>query len=322
MMKVAYFDCFSGISGDMTLGALLDAGLPLEVLEDGLNQLHLPEFSLSVSKVQKCGLAATSVQVNAEEGHVHRGLPEISQIIEQSGLPAAVKERSLQVFTVLAQAEARIHGSTPEEVHFHEVGAVDAIVDIVGACIGLHALEIEQVFCSALPTGGGQVRSAHGIIPVPAPATLALLALRNVPLYDNGQRAELVTPTGAALMVALAEDFGVFPQLKPQMVGYGAGQKDLPVANVLRVVIGESSVGVAASPQHSHGGVHAHVHDHAHPHSDHHHDHAHPHSDHHDHTHPHSCHGPEQAESGHTQSCPCGNGEHQAEPETRPESNY
>jgi len=272
----------------MTLGALLDAGLPLLALEEGLAGLHLPEFTLDVSKVQKCGISATAVRVRAAEGHVHRGLPEITEIIRQSELPEAVQRASLQVFSVLAAAEARIHGTTPEEVHFHEVGAVDAIVDIVGACFGLHYLGIEQVYCSALPTGGGQVRSAHGIIPVPAPATLALLMQRNVPVYDNGQRIELVTPTGAALMVALAQSFGSFPSLQPQAIGYGAGQKDLDVANVLRIVIGESvstkpparqqpansSHAHEHSDPHVHG--HAHVHDQSHPHA-HTHEHAHAH---------------------------------------------
>lgn len=240
-MKIAYFDCFSGISGDMTLGALLDAGLPLSALEEGLASLHLPEFSLEAKKVQKCSITATNLRVNAMEGHVHRGLAEIRQIIAGSDLPEPVQRDSIRVFEVLAQAEARIHGSTPEEVHFHEVGAVDAIVDIVGACFGLHYLDIEQIYCSALPTGGGQTHSAHGTIPIPAPATLALLTSRNVPIYDNGQRIELVTPTGAALMVALAASFGEFPNMQPGLIGYGAGQKDLSVANVLRLVVGESS---------------------------------------------------------------------------------
>lgn len=260
-MKIAYFDCFSGISGDMTLGALLDAGLPLAALQAGLALLHLPEFGLEAAKVQKCGITATSLRVDAMEGHVHRGLPDIRQIIMNSDLPEAVQRDSIKVFEALATAEARIHGSTPDEVHFHEVGAVDAIVDIVGACFGLHYLKIEQIYCSALPTGSGQVRSAHGIIPVPAPATLALLASRSVPIYDNGQRIELVTPTGAALMVALATSFGQFPSMQPAIVGYGAGQKDLTVANVLRLVIGESSDrGIpvhhhdhSAQPGHHHG---------------------------------------------------------------------
>lgn len=287
-MKIAYFDCFSGISGDMTLGALLDAGLPQQALEEGLAGLHLSEFTLDVSRVLKCGISATAVRVRAEEGHVHRGLPEISEIIRRSELPEAVQQTSLQVFTVLAAAEARIHGTTAEEVHFHEVGAVDAIVDIVGACFGLHYLGIEQVHCSALPTGGGQVRSAHGIIPVPAPATLALLMQRNVPLYDNGQRIELVTPTGAALMVALAQSFGAFPSLQPQAIGYGAGQKDLDVANVLRIVIGESVAGkVPIKSQSSQGDLgHQHPHSHAHVHGQEH-NHAQRHQHTHDHTHAH-----------------------------------
>lgn len=288
-MKIAYFDCFSGISGDMTLGALLDAGLPLADLQAALAALQLPEFSLEVRRVQKCGISATSVTVNAMEGHVHRGLPEIRQIIVGSQLPEAVQQASLRVFETLAVAEARIHGSSPDQVHFHEVGAVDAIVDIVGACFGLHHLGVEQLFCSQLPTGGGQVRSAHGLIPVPAPATLALLASRQVPVYDNGQRIELVTPTGAALMVALASGFGAFPAMAVTAIGYGAGQKELSVANVLRLVVGDAAAMSVHSHDHGRDQAQAHSHVHAHGHShDHQHDHAHEHQHVHDHEHDHS----------------------------------
>jgi uncharacterized protein (TIGR00299 family) protein len=279
--RIAYFDCFSGVSGDMTLGALLDAGLPLEVLLAALDKLTVHEFELEAYPVLKQGISATQVVVRAQEGHVHRGLPEIRAIIQGSELPEPVKASSLAVFTELAKAEAAIHGSTLEEVHFHEVGAVDAIVDIVGACFGLHWLGIEKIICSPLPTGGGQARSAHGIIPIPAPATLALLASRQVPLYDNGQRIELVTPTGAALMVALADSFGGYPAFRPERVGYGAGQKDLSVANVLRIVLGEAvEQGAGRSTDHEHR------HDHRHP-QGHHHDHSHEHSHEHSHRHEH-----------------------------------
>lgn len=272
MSRIAYFDCFSGISGDMTLGALVDAGLPLEALQEGLAALNLPEFTLQAKRVTKQGISATELVVAAQEGHVHRGLREIVDIIKASSLPDRVTELSLKVFQVLAQAEAAIHGTTPEHVHFHEVGAVDAIVDIVGACFGLTWFGIDKLYCSPLPTGGGQVHSAHGIIPVPAPATLALIASRSVPVYDNGQRIELVTPTGAALMVALADGFGGFPSFAPDVIGYGAGKKALSVANVLRIVIGEE---VAAhtppavpnamhTSQHQHGHVHHREYEHVH----------------------------------------------------------
>ncbi len=264
----------------MTLGALIDAGLPMDVLQEGLAALHLPEFSLETRRVIKQGISATELAVLAQEGHVHRGLKEITDIIGGSSLPERVKELSLRVFQVLAEAEAAIHGTTPDAVHFHEVGAVDAIVDIVGACFGLHWFGIEKLYCSPMPTGGGQVRSAHGIIPVPAPATLSLLAARRVPVYDNGQRIELVTPTGAALMAALADGFGGYPSFAPEVVGYGAGKKDLSVANVLRIVIGQPvnadplrqdhSHGLPqhkeASHHHAHGHKHSHDHDHGHDH--------------------------------------------------------
>lgn len=271
-MRIAYFDCFSGISGDMVLGALLDAGLSETALLEGLAAMKLPEYVLSSKRVIKHGIAATKATVDAQEGHVHRGLTDIVKIIEAGDLPEEVKRKSIAVFEVLAVAEAQIHGTSKEDVHFHEVGAVDAIVDIVGACLGLHLLGIEKVYCSPLPTGSGQVKSAHGIIPVPAPATLALLAGRQVPVYDNAVRGELVTPTGAALMVGLAEEFGGFPAMHVTSVGYGAGQKDFSIANVLRVVVGE---GLSQPPQRS-------QHRHSHSHGEHRHN---PHQPEHDHTH-------------------------------------
>ncbi len=266
-MAIAYFDCPTGIAGDMCLGALLDAGLPLSYLEEQLAQLDIRgEFSLEVETVQRQGQQATKLWVRLREnrpklthdhhhsgqvngdahGHPHthspsRHLPEILTLIEQSELPPRVKAWSTEVFQKLAQAEAQVHGIPAEQVHFHEVGAVDAIVDIVGTCIALDWFDIERLYCSALPTGGGTVSAAHGRLPVPVPAVLQLWQQRQVPVYSNGIQRELVTPTGAALMVALATEFGGPPAMSLERVGLGAGSAALPIPNALRVWIGEDS---------------------------------------------------------------------------------
>jgi hypothetical protein len=241
-MRIAYFDCFAGISGDMTLGALLDAGLPRAALEATLRQLPLPGWELDVQRVVKQGLAATAVQVHvAPDEQPHRHLADIRRILDAGGLPAIVRDRATAVFTRLAEAEAAVHGTSPNEVHFHEVGAVDSIVDIVGAVAGLHALGIETLRASPLPLGHGFVRAAHGQLPVPAPAVMQLLAQRGIPVRDLDAAAELVTPTGAALLAALADDFGRYPDMVVRAVGLGAGQRNMPFPNVLRVVIGDAS---------------------------------------------------------------------------------
>ncbi|MCL5045577.1 MAG: nickel pincer cofactor biosynthesis protein LarC [Actinobacteria bacterium] len=253
-MRVIYFDCFSGISGDMCLGALIDAGVDPDALRSELAKLGVGGYQLEVARVEKRGLGATDVAVRlAEEpGHPagehrhpagehrhHRHLRHIEEIIGGSDLSAGIKERSLKIFRRLAEAEALIHRTSVEAVHFHEVGAVDAIVDIVGTVIALELLGIERVRASRLPLGSGFVRCQHGLIPVPAPATLELL--KGVPVYDPGIEAELVTPTGAAIVTTLADGFGAFPEIKVQRIGYGAGKRDLAGPNVLRVVIGEAT---------------------------------------------------------------------------------
>lgn len=239
-MKLAYFDCFSGISGDMTLGALLDAGCPLETMRAGLQGLHVPGWTLSAEKVWKNGMAATYAKVTTEDQSKHRSLSAILEILEKSNLSVAVKQNSSAIFRKLGEAEATVHDVPIEKIHFHEVGAVDAIVDIVGACIGFEALGIERFACSALNVGGGTAKMAHGILPVPAPATAKLL--QDKPTYSNGVQKELVTPTGAAIVATLCDQFGPQPAMSVSAIGYGAGAADLEgQPNVVRIMIGEAA---------------------------------------------------------------------------------
>ena len=239
-MKLAYFDCFSGISGDMTLGALLDAGCDLEQLRANLRGLQVPGWELSAEKVWKNGVAATYVRVKTEDQQKHRPLSAILQILRDSNLASPVRDRSSAIFQKLGEAEARVHGVPIEKIHFHEVGAVDAIVDIVGVCIGFHALGIEKFACSPLNVGGGTVKMAHGVLPVPAPATANLL--QGKPTYSNGVQRELVTPTGAAIVATLCDSFGPQPSMSVSAIGYGAGATDLEgQPNVLRIMVGEAA---------------------------------------------------------------------------------
>jgi pyridinium-3,5-bisthiocarboxylic acid mononucleotide nickel chelatase len=241
-MKLAYFDCFSGISGDMTLGALVDAGCALEHLRAELRGLQLPGWELTAEKVWKNGMAATYVKVVTEDQSKHRSLSTILEILEKSQLASTVRERAAAIFRRLGEAEARVHDVPLEKIHFHEVGAVDAIVDIVGACIGFEFLGIEKFACSALNVGGGTVKMAHGVLPVPAPATANLL--QGKPTYSNGVQRELVTPTGAAIVTTLCDSFGPQPAMSVSAIGYGAGTTDLEgQPNVLRIMVGEG-VGV------------------------------------------------------------------------------
>lgn len=239
-MKIAYFDCFAGASGDMILGALLDAGLALDLLRDALGRLPLAGCTVDVRPVVKQGLGGSQALVLIDQDHhgePHRGLDEIRTIIAASGLNDIVKNRSLAIFQRLAQVEAAVHRVPLESVHFHEVGALDAIVDIVGAVAGLHLLEIQKVFCSPLHLGTGTVTSAHGTLPVPAPATLELV--RGRPVYSSGVAGELLTPTGAAILTTLAEGFGPLPAMVPTAVGYGAGTAEREIPNLLRLTIGD-----------------------------------------------------------------------------------
>lgn len=243
-MKIAYFDCFSGASGDMILGALIDAGADFESLRAGLESLDVPGYEVRVERVSKAGTAATRfcVDMADEHHHPHRHLRHILEIIDRGELPEAVKEASRETFRRIAEVEAAIHSTTVEKIHFHEVGAIDSIVDVIGAHLALHSLGIERVYASPLHVGAGTVRCAHGVMPVPAPATAALL--QGVPFYGGEVQGELVTPTGAALLSQWADDrFGPQPPLTLAAVGYGAGTRDLPDRpNVLRVLIGEAAV--------------------------------------------------------------------------------
>lgn len=246
-MPIAYLECPTGIAGDMCLGAIVDAGVPLEYLIEKLKKLGIAQdYQLRVEPVHRNGQLATKVHVdltsNHHEQHHHgRHLPEIEELITAAGLPAQAEAWSLAVFRQLADAEAAVHGIPPEQVHFHEVGAVDAIVDIVGTCLGLDWLGIEQLYCSALPTGGGTIRAAHGQLTVPVPAVLKLWEMRGCPIYSNGIERELVTPTGAAIATTLATKFGPPPAMSLQRVGLGAGKRDLPIPNILRLWLGERS---------------------------------------------------------------------------------
>ncbi len=277
MTRIAYLDCPTGIAGDMCLGALVSAGVPLEYFQDIVHKLKLDrEVKLWTESVYRSGIAATKMHVellnyrdrepptvaaehthaehtHAEHTHsheehshekhshpVHRHLPDIEQIIRNAKLPKQVEAWSLATFKELAIAEGAVHGIAPESVHFHEVGAIDAIVDIVCTCAGFAWLEVDQIYCSALPMGGGYVDCDHGKMPVPAPATLKLWEMHEVTTFDNGIRKELVTPTGAAIAVTLCKKFGAAPLIKIKKVGLGAGTQDLEIPNILRLWIGKS----------------------------------------------------------------------------------
>jgi len=291
--KIAYLECATGIAGDMCLGALIHAGVPLDYLIEHLNRLGIaPEYQLRAETVHRNTQHATKayVDLTSEKGHCasqdsgenqesptfahhhqhdhkhhhyqhdhkhdhhehdrvdddkslhhtpHRHLPAIEKMIISAKLPKRVETWSLAIFRNLAIAEGLVHGIAPEEVHFHEVGATDAIVDIVGTCLGLDWLEIDELYCSPLPTGGGTIKTAHGLLKVPTPAVLQLWEMGQVPVYSNGITRELVTPTGAAIVVSLAKSFGEPPAMKLQKMGLGAGSRQLEIPNVLRLWIGE-----------------------------------------------------------------------------------
>lgn len=240
-MNILYFDCFAGISGDMVLGALVDAGVSPDDLRTELAKLHVPGWEIRAERVMKKAISATRLHVETSEGHVHRGLSDIAKIIRDSDLDEHIKNRSIEAFTRLAEVEAAIHNKTVEQIHFHEVGALDAIIDIVGAMIGVHLLGIDKVISSPVHVGTGFVKAAHGEIPVPAPATVALL--KGVPIFSRGIEAELATPTGAAILTTLAQEYGPLPSMNITTIGYGAGSRDLPIPNLLRVYRGTAEAG-------------------------------------------------------------------------------
>jgi uncharacterized protein (TIGR00299 family) protein len=237
-MKIAYLDCLSGISGDMTLGALVDAGVPLDAIQQGIDSLGLPNCRLEATEVKRKGFRATKVNVIHEPEHAHRHLHHITDMIDGSTLTQPQKDLARRIFTRLAEAEARVHGSTLAKVHFHEVGAVDSIADIVGSAIAWDLLGVDRIVCSPIRTGHGQVKIAHGLVSVPAPATAELL--KGIPLASSPVESELTTPTGAAIVATIVDEFGELPPMKIETIGYGAGDKDFAEqGNLLRLFVGE-----------------------------------------------------------------------------------
>ena len=264
-MKTLYFDCFAGASGDMIAGALIELGLDVQELEHELGKLPYSGFGISVTRVNRCGFQATSFNVELEtksgtvpadsdyeetneitspdiaplpDQPVSRSLSEILESIQQSSLSDRVKSTSQAVFDRLGNAEAKVHGVPVDQVHFHEVGGLDAIVDIVSVAVGLEKLGIEAIYSSALPLGSGFIRTSHGILPVPAPATAELLS--GIPVYTNQVKGELVTPTGAAILTTIANDFGYCPEMTAERIGCGAGKRDREIPNILRAFLGET----------------------------------------------------------------------------------
>jgi hypothetical protein len=260
-MKVAYFDCFSGVSGDMTLGALVDAGLDMTVLRDELAKLPVHAYRLESQVVKRSGLRGTKVNVLVDEDkQPARKYTDIVAMITESALPPEVQRDALDIFRRLGEVEAHLHHEPLEAIHFHEVGAVDSIVDVVGAVIGLHALGVETVMASPINVGSGTVRTAHGVLPVPAPATLELV--KGCPTYAGNVRMEMTTPTGAAIVTTLASRFGPLPLMQVAQVGYGAGNRDIPAQpNLLRLILGEMDDEAERTALAPHGHPH-----HSHPH--------------------------------------------------------
>src|SRR5437667_667917 len=239
-MKTLFFDCFAGISGDMVLGALVDLGVEQDFLTEKLSRIGISGYELDFSKVDRSGISASKVIVRTGHEHHHRHLSDILRIIEKAELEAETKTLASAIFEKLARAEALVHDVPIEKIHFHEVGAIDAIIDVVGACIGFRKLGIEKFACSALHVGSGMVEMAHGRFPVPPPAVAELL--KGAPMYSSEIVGELVTPTGAAIVATVSQSFGPMPLLKVSETGYGAGTREYDrFPNVLRLIVGEDS---------------------------------------------------------------------------------
>ncbi len=247
MDKILYFDCFAGISGDMTIGALIDLGVDKDELLTQLKSLNLPGYELKITQKLVNGISGTDFDViinhhshdHDDHHHPHRNLKTIEAIIDNSGIEPDAKDLSKQIFGTIARSEAKVHGKSVDEIHFHEVGAIDSIVDIAGAAICVSILKPDKVISSALHVGSGTVKCAHGILPVPAPATVDIL--KGVPVYSTDVTGELVTPTGAAIIKTIAERFGSLPAMTIQKTGYGSGKKEFKIPNLLRVFWGEES---------------------------------------------------------------------------------
>lgn len=255
-MNILYLDLFAGISGDMTLGGFIDLGVKEEVLLDGFKKLNIDGYDVKISKKNKNGIMGTKVDIILEEHehhhhehehnhdhdhhhHTHdRNLFTIEKLIDDSELNDNIKELSKKIFRHVALAESKIHGKPLDEIHFHEVGAVDSILDIVGTAICLNQLEIDKVISSPLHTGTGFVHCQHGLIPIPAPATLEILKENNIPFYSTGIKKELVTPTGAAIVAGIVDEFGPMPNMEAKSIGYGAGYGDIEIPNMVRMILG------------------------------------------------------------------------------------
>ena len=239
-MKTAYFDCFSGISGDMIIGALLDLGLELNFLEKNLSKIKLQNYKIGAKKIVKNGITATkfaTVETGKMQHHEERNLKDINKIIDNSELENEIKNKIKRIFSIIANAESKVHGKPIDKIHFHELGSMDTIIDVAGAVIGFWKLGIEKIYCSKINTGMGFVEFSHGKFPVPAPATAQIL--KEIPIYHDNTESELTTPTGAAIIKEFASGFGEMPPMKISKIGYGAGMKELTQPNVLRVFIGD-----------------------------------------------------------------------------------
>jgi len=240
-MKIAYFDCFSGVSGDMVLGALIDAGLDIQELESELDKLKISGYKIKAEKTARKGISGTKFSVDIIEQNVERRLKDLVEIVDQSDLDDDIKELSKKTFKELATVESKIHGKGIEEIHFHEVGGLDSIIDVIGSIIGIKKLGIEATYSSKIHVGTGFLECRHGVLPVPAPATLAML--KGIPIYSTGIEAELATPTSVCVLKTLSKGFGIMPEMKVEKVGYGAGSRELEIPNLLRVYVGESNEG-------------------------------------------------------------------------------
>lgn len=248
MTTIGYLDASSGISGDMLLAAMLDAGLSEAALLAEIGKIPVGPYEFKASRVMRSSLAGNHIEFVIPEKQPHRHLHHIEKMLNESTLSATVKQNALAIFKRLAEAEGKLHAKPPASVHFHEVGAVDAVLDIAGACAGLELLGIQELYCSPLNVGGGHVEAAHGNLPVPAPATAELL--KGLPVYSTGVEGELVTPTGAAIVATLAKGFGPMPAMKVASIGYGAGARDFPGhPNIARLFVGEKSQAGAASEE-------------------------------------------------------------------------
>jgi len=237
-VKIAYFDCFSGVSGDMILGALLDAGLDIQELESELGKLKISGYKIKTEQTARKGISGTKFSVDVIEQNARKRLKDIVEIADQSDLDDDIKDLSKKTFKELATVEAKLHGKSIEAIHFHEVGGLDSIIDVIGSFIGIKKLGIEATYSSKIHVGTGFLECRHGVLPVPAPATLELL--KGIPIYSKGIEAELATPTGVCILKTLSQRFGIMPEMKVEKVGYGAGSRELEIPNLLRVYVGES----------------------------------------------------------------------------------